>query len=109
MVIYITEQAAKEIRQILSEQPSETSKYLRIGIKAGGCKGFTYILDLSVKPEATDDVSEIKGIKILCDPISSLYVEGMAIDFSDDRLNRGFIFNNPNAKEICPCGVSFGI
>jgi iron-sulfur cluster assembly protein len=109
MTIYLTEQAAKEIRKILTEQPSETCKYLRIGIKAGGCKGFTYILDLCNKPEARDNVSEIQGIKILCDPISTLYVEGMDIDFSDDHLNRGFIFNNPNAKEVCPCGISFGI
>jgi iron-sulfur cluster assembly protein len=109
MTIELTEQAAREVRKILIEQPPGAGRLLRIGIKEGGCSGFTYIVDLCSQPEATDKIIETHGLKILCDPISFLYLDGTVIDFSDDHLDQGFVFNNPNAKEVCPCKASFGI
>ncbi len=109
MSIELTEQAAREVRKILTEQPSGTGRFLRIGIKGGGCGGFTYIVDLCSKPETGDKTIETHGLKILCDPISFLYLDGTVIDFSEDHLNQGFVFNNPNAREKCPCGTSFAI
>jgi iron-sulfur cluster assembly protein len=109
MTIELTEQAAREVRKILTEQPPGAGRLFRIGVKGGGCGGFTYTIDLSVKPETGDNILETHGLKILCDPISFLYLDGTIIDFKDDPLHQGFVFNNPNAREKCPCGASFAI
>ncbi len=109
MAITLTEKAAAEIKRILSEQQTKEQTYLRVGIKGGGCSGFTYTLDLASKPDELDEVFECCGVKIVCDPKSYLYLNGTTIDFSDNLLNRGFVFNNPNAKQSCSCGASFGV
>jgi iron-sulfur cluster assembly protein len=109
MTITLTEQAAREVRKILTEQPPGAGRLLRIGIKGGGCGGFTYLVDLCSKPDPGDKMIETHGIKILCDPVSSLYLDGTVIDFSEDHLKQGFVFKNPNAKKNCTCGVSFEI
>jgi len=109
MAITLTEKAADEIKRILSDQQAKEGTCLRIGIKGGGCSGFTYTLDLASKPDELDEVFESRGVKIVCDPKSYLYLNGTTIDFNDDLLNRGFIFNNPNAKQSCSCGASFGV
>ncbi len=109
MAIELTEKAAAEIKRIFAEQQSGEETYLRVGIKGGGCSGFTYTLDLASQPDEFDEVFDCYGVKIICDPKSYLYLNGTTIDFNDDLLNRGFVFKNPNAKQSCSCGASFGI
>ncbi len=109
MSIELTEKAAKEVKTILAEQKSDETTCLRIGIKGGGCSGFTYTLDLASKPDEMDEVFESQGVKIVCDPKSYLYLNGLVIDFNDKLLKRGFEFNNPNVKQSCGCGISFGV
>ena len=104
----LTEPAAREIRKILSDFPVK-ERYLRFGIKPGGCSGFTYCIDMCSTPNTNDRELEINGLRIVCDPVSWIYIEGSTIDFRDDQMNRGFIFNNPNAKKNCSCGISFGV
>ncbi|MCH8270090.1 MAG: iron-sulfur cluster insertion protein ErpA [Planctomycetes bacterium] len=108
--VLITENAAREIRKIVEEQELDASKVrLRVGVKGGGCSGFSYVLDLTETEKETDEVFEQEGIKIVCDPKSMLYLGGTTIDFKDEIMGRGFVFQNPNASTTCGCGSSFAV
>jgi iron-sulfur cluster assembly protein len=106
-MITLTERAAKEIRRIFDEHKMSDGGALRIGIKGGGCSGFSYTLGVSDKPAEDDVVYQTNGVRLVTDPKSNLYLDGTEIDFRDELLNRGFVFNNPNAKNSCSCGSSF--
>ena len=109
MPITLSETAAREIKTIIKQQelPEEQTK-LRVGVKGGGCSGFSYMLDLTeeTKTEA-DEEMDSQGIRILCDMKSYLYLNGTEIDFKDEVMGRGFVFKNPNATSTCGCGSSF--
>jgi iron-sulfur cluster assembly protein len=108
-MITLTEGAAKEIRETIAQNGMDASSTrLRVGVKGGGCSGFTYMLDLVEDPPSeTDEELESNGVKILCDSRSLLYLTGVEIDFKDESLQRGFVFKNPNATSSCGCGHSF--
>lgn len=109
MAITLTETAAKEIKKIITEQslPNEVTR-LRVGVKGGGCSGFSYMLDLTEEPVGEmDEEMDSHGIRILCDTKSYLYLNGTEIDFKDEIMGRGFVFKNPNATSTCGCGSSF--
>jgi iron-sulfur cluster assembly protein len=108
MSIILTEIAAKEIRSIVEQQELDLAKVrLRVGVKGGGCSGFSYILDLTETVRDTDEAFAQHGITVVCDPKSLLYLNGVTIDFKDELMGRGFVFNNPNATTTCGCGSSF--
>ena len=108
MAIELTETAAKEIKTIIENQELDTDTVrLRVGVKGGGCSGFSYLLDLTETERDTDEIFEHHGVKIVCDPKSYLYLNGTEIDFKDEVMGRGFAFNNPNANSTCGCGSSF--
>jgi iron-sulfur cluster assembly protein len=109
MPIQLSESAASEIKNIIKEQglPAENTR-LRVGVKGGGCSGFSYMLDLVEEPKAeADEELESNGVKILVDMKSYLYLNGVEIDFKNDVMARGFVFKNPNATSTCGCGSSF--
>jgi iron-sulfur cluster assembly protein len=109
MPIMLTETAAREIKRIIQEQnlPAEQTR-LRVGVKGGGCSGFTYMLDLTEEPKSENDEEiDSHGVKILVDMKSYLYLDGTEIDFRDEVMGRGFVFKNPNATSTCGCGSSF--
>jgi len=109
MPITLSEKAANEIKTIISQQGlngAETK--LRVGVKGGGCSGFSYMLDLVEEPAGESDVQfETAGVQILIDQKSDLYLDGVEIDFKDEVMGRGFVFKNPNATSTCGCGSSF--
>ena len=106
--VKLSETAAKEIRKIIADQELDADKIrLRVGVKGGGCSGFSYVLDLTEAQKETDELFELHGIKLICDPKSLLYLNGVTIDFRDEIMGRGFVFNNPNATSTCGCGSSF--
>ena len=141
MPVNVTETAAREIDAIIRQQDLDPAKIcLRVGVKGGGCSGFSYLLDLTEVQKdsdeiweftynrrpapasttsegeggtavATGDDSEAAGepftVKVVCDPKSYLYLNGTEIDFKDEIMGRGFVFNNPNATNTCGCGSSF--
>ena len=108
MAIHLTETAAREIKTIIDQQELDQTKIrLRVGVKGGGCSGFSYLLDLTEQQRDTDEEFEENGVKIVCDPKSYLYLNGTSIDFKDEIMGRGFVFNNPNATSSCGCGSSF--
>jgi len=109
MPISLSETAAREIKTIITQQelPTESTR-LRVGVKGGGCSGFSYMLDLTEEAKGdADEEMESNGVKILCDMKSLLYLNGTEIDFKDEVMGRGFVFKNPNATSSCGCGSSF--
>src|ERR1041384_5473829 len=109
MPINLSEAAAKEIRTIIKDQglPEGETK-LRVGVKGGGCSGFSYMLDLTEEPATEfDEQVESNGIPILVDQKSLLYLDGVEFDFKDEVMGPGFVFKNPNATSTCGCGSSF--
>jgi iron-sulfur cluster assembly accessory protein len=107
-VVILSESAAREINNIVQQQELDASKIrLRVGVKGGGCSGFSYLLDLTESQKDSDEVFEQHGIKIIVDPKSMLYLNGTTVDFKDEIMGRGFVFQNPNATSSCGCGSSF--
>ncbi len=107
-VIKISERAAKEIKQIIQDNNIPLEYVLRIGVKAGGCSGFTYVLVFDLVKE-NDAVFESNGIKVAIDPKSLFYLKGTELDFVDGLMERGFVFHNPNSVRGCGCGHSFSV
>jgi iron-sulfur cluster assembly protein len=109
MAVALTEKAASEIKKIVKDQglPEEQTR-LRVGVKGGGCSGFSYMLDLTEEPKSeSDEEVDSHGVKILSDMKSNLYLDGTEIDFKDEVMAKGFVFKNPNATSSCGCGSSF--
>jgi iron-sulfur cluster assembly protein len=110
MTITLSESAAKEVKTIIEQQELNADDVcLRVGVKGGGCSGFSYILDLTENRKDTDEVIEQHGVKLICDPKSLLYLGGTTVDFKDEIMGRGFVFTNPNASTTCGCGSSFAV
>lgn len=104
--ITITSGAVKELNKIKENAEIPDEYGLRVGVKGGGCSGFSYILGFDeVKPQ--DDVYEIAGLRVIMQKSHGIYLLGMEIDWVEGLNNRGFSFNNPNAQDTCGCGTSF--
>lgn len=104
--VTLTEGAIRQLKAIRQDQNVPDSHGLRIGVKGGGCSGFSYMLGFDLQKE-NDEVFEVSGITIFMEKAHGLYLFGMEIDWVDGLNNRGFSFNNPNAKDTCGCGTSF--
>ncbi|MCC7407891.1 MAG: iron-sulfur cluster assembly accessory protein [Phycisphaeraceae bacterium] len=108
MAIELSETAAREIQTIIQQQELDAQKIrLRVGVKGGGCSGFSYLLDLTEDQRESDEKFDQHGVTVVCDPKSYLYLNGVKIDFKDEVMGRGFVFHNPNATSSCGCGSSF--
>jgi iron-sulfur cluster assembly protein len=108
-MIGVTERAAKEVARIIAEQKLPEGTALRVGVKGGGCSGFSYTLGFDDTISEVDQISEVAGVRVVCDPKSFLYLNGTEIDFEDNLMGRGFKFGNPNAAKSCGCGESFSV
>jgi iron-sulfur cluster assembly protein len=111
-MIMMSDKAAMEMERIVHEQ--ELGKvFLRVGVKGGGCSGFSYTLGFDDCKSETDQISikewQPKDIEVVCDPKSFLYLNNTIIDFDDNLMGRGFKFVNPNAAKSCGCGESFSV
>ena len=104
--IKLSDGAITQLARIRSEQNISTDHHLRVGVKGGGCSGFTYILGFDERKD-NDDLFEINGISVVMQKSHALYLIGIEIDWVEGLNNRGFSFNNPNATETCGCGTSF--
>ena len=104
--VSLTEGAIKELRSILVRENVPADYALRVGVKGGGCSGFSYILGFDAVAEG-DEAFEIDGIPCVMNRAHGIYLMGMEVDYVNGLNNRGFTFNNPNAKDTCGCGTSF--
>src|SRR6185295_4454305 len=108
MPVMLSENAAGAIKKIIQDQGLPENTRLRVGVKGGGCSGFSYMLDLVEEDRSEmDEEVEDKGIKMLIDMKSYLYLNGVEIDYRDEVMGSGFVFKNPNATSTCGCGSSF--
>ena len=80
---------------------------IRVGVVGGGCSGFQYSMDFENAQRDGDSVVEQDGIKLYVDPMSSMYLQGVTVDYVVGLQGAGFKFNNPNARNTCGCGQSF--
>lgn len=109
MAIGLTERAAQELRRIISDQSLPEATALRLGVKGGGCSGFSYTLGFDDQVNLNDQVTTLQGLKVVVDPKSFLYLNGTEVDFEESLMGRGFKFGNPNADKTCGCGESFSV
>jgi iron-sulfur cluster assembly accessory protein len=107
-MITLTENAAVKVRNMISnrDQPTEG---LRVGVRGGGCSGFSYFLEFAAEIADGDRELESHGVKLFIDRKSYLYLMGTEVDYVDDLHQSGFKFSNPNAKRTCGCGESFSV
>ena len=104
--VCLTENAVQEVEHLLKKGNFSAAHGLRLGVKGGGCAGFSYILDFDT-PNENDLVFEISTFHVFIDKSQAIYLYDCEIDFKSGLDNRGFIFNNPNATDTCGCGTSF--
>ncbi len=107
--ILITEKALSEIKRIMSENQIPDNYGLRVGVKGGGCSGFSYTLGFDAEAKEGDTTIEEGEVKLFIDGKSLFYLSGTELDFSDGLNGKGFVFSNPNATKTCGCGDSFGV
>ncbi|MDX2506115.1 MAG: iron-sulfur cluster assembly protein IscA [Gammaproteobacteria bacterium] len=107
MAITLTDAAADHVVRFIENRGK--GEALRLGVKTNGCSGMAYVLEFSDKVEENDNVFEDKGVKVIVDPKSFIYIDGTELDYGREGLNEGFKFNNPNVKDSCGCGESFNV
>jgi len=104
--VSLTESALNELKRLMTEKNIPSDHALRVGVKGGGCAGFSYILGFD-KKDSLDEEFEFGGLKIFMNKAHQMYLAGIEIDYKDGLDARGFVFNNPNASKTCGCGSSF--
>jgi iron-sulfur cluster assembly protein len=108
--ISITDQAVAAAKEaILAESLSPETTFLRVGVRAGGCSGYSYDLGFTEERDEEDLVIEQGGVRLLLDPRSELLLRGTILDYSSGLNGKGFVFTNPNATGTCGCGESFSV
>jgi iron-sulfur cluster assembly protein len=108
-MINITDKAKDRISVLRKEEGYSEGHNLRVSVKGGGCSGLMYDLHFDDHTSDSDEVFEDKGVKVLVDKKSMLYLLGTTLDFSDGLNGKGFHFVNPNATRTCGCGESFAV
>jgi iron-sulfur cluster assembly accessory protein len=105
--VRLTDRAAAMVRETIDRE-NLTGSGLRVAVVGGGCSGFQYSLDIDKEERAGDSIFEVNGVKVFVDPMSSMYLMGVEIDYLEGQFGQsGFSFKNPNAKATCGCGSSF--
>ena len=107
MGISLTDRAAARINELIAAD-SHGDQGLRVKVVGGGCSGLQYKVDFDM-PKPTDKVFEKDGAKVLVDMKSLLYLTGTELDYKDELMQSGFVFQNPNVKKACGCGASFTV
>ena len=107
MAITLTENAARHVLNFITKRGKGVG--LRIGVRTSGCSGMAYKLEFADEVASDDVQFSSHGVTLLVDPKSLPYIDGMELDYTREGLNEGFRFNNPNVKNQCGCGESFGV
>jgi iron-sulfur cluster assembly protein len=107
MAITLTEAAAVHVQKFLANRGQGVG--VRLGVKTSGCSGLAYVLEFVDELDDDDRVFEDRGVKVIVDEKSLVYLDGTELDYGREGLNEGFRFNNPNVKDACGCGESFKV
>jgi iron-sulfur cluster assembly protein len=104
----LTDAAAERVKHLMTTR-DEPANGLRIGVRTGGCSGMAYSMDFADDKEPLDEVVEEKGVTLFVDSKALMFLIGTEMDYVEDKLQSGFVFNNPNEKGRCGCGESFHV
>ena len=105
-IVKFTPNAITQIKRLIANEPKNAHKFLRLGAKNGGCAGFSYIFEFDNKRDS-DIIEQLDGFSMIVDMSQASMILNLEVDYESGLNNRGFIFNNPNAKSTCGCGTSF--
>lgn len=109
--VLISDKAKTKVMALMQDAGigNDDNYFLRVGVVGGGCSGLSYKMDFDNEEKPMDQVFHDKGVKIVCDMKSFLYLVNTELEFSDGLNGKGFYFNNPNASRSCGCGESFAV
>jgi iron-sulfur cluster assembly protein len=109
----LTDAAADRVKALVAKGQDSTTEEqilgLRVGVKSRGCSGLSYFVEYAKERKKFEEMVEDKGVKIFIDPAATMFLLGSEMDYVEDRLQSGFVFNNPNEKSRCGCGESFSV
>jgi iron-sulfur cluster assembly protein len=108
-MITVSDNAKQQIEKIMTDENLDNNYFLRVAVKGGGCSGLTYKLDFDNQLKPEDEKYEDKGVTVVCDKKSLLYLWGTELDYTGGLNGKGFEFINPNASRTCSCGESFAV
>lgn len=108
MSVSLTKESANVLLSYMNDE-KPVPEFVRFGVKAGGCSGFTYTIGFDSQSRKFDLEFESCGVKLLVDKKSHLYVKETTIGWSNELQDKGFKFDNPHAKGSCGCKTSFQI
>ena len=108
-MITVSETAKHKLEDLMKESNAPTDSFLRVGVESGGCSGLSYKMTFDTTLSPDDKVFEDKGVKIVVDKKSFLYLVGTELEYSGGLNGKGFAFSNPNANRTCSCGESFAV
>jgi iron-sulfur cluster assembly protein len=108
-MITISENAKTYIHQLMEKEGTPAGSFVRVGVKGGGCSGLAYEMKFDQEMRENDQVFEDKGVKLVVEMKSLLYLYGTELDYSGGLNGKGLFFNNPNASRTCACGESFAV
>ena len=107
-VMQLTDNAAEQVKVLLAER-GKPSMGIRVGVKSGGCSGLKYFVEYADEKNPFDEIIQDKGVTVLIDPKTLMYLLGTQMDFVSEQFKSGFTFTNPNEKGKCGCGSSFNV
>ena len=108
-MITISDKAKTKIVEVMKTENYDSGYFVRVSVESGGCSRLSYALNFDNESQKDDQEFEDKGIKLVLNIKSFLYLAGTELDFSDGLTVKGFVFNNPNASRSCACGESFAV
>lgn len=108
MQVAVTPKAVTKAKEALTKRGTPAAM-LRLGVRGGGCSGFSYVIEFADEQGARDQVFDFDGLKVVVDPKSLVFLNGTTLDYEVKLMQHGFKFVNPNEQTGCGCGESFGV
>ncbi len=107
-LLTLTDAAAERVKSLIAKSDKPVTG-LRVGVSSKGCSGMSYVFEYAEDKIGLEEEVESKGVRIYVDPMAVMFIMGSEMDYKEDKLQSGFVFNNPNAKNVCGCGESFSV
>jgi iron-sulfur cluster assembly protein len=109
-ILTLTDSAISRVRRIMELRDEEPPAIgVRIGVRNAGCSGMTYSMDYATEFSSNDEIIETGDVKVMVDPAAIMFLIGTELDYKEEKLSSGFVFNNPNVTSTCGCGESFTV
>ena len=108
-MITVSEAAKEHALKLMKDENKPEGTFIRVGVEGGGCSGLSYMLEFDNNMKEGDQTFEDKGLKIVVDRKSFLYLVGTELEYLGGLNGKGFVFKNPNASRTCGCGESFSV